>query len=106
MFAFVAWRVLGVIRAWRRVLQWLAEGAQCLDVQPSPADLRPATRRAAGTSRLDELVGYVRARPCAIRADQFLGGPRHTRERHGIVALLLGQGFARILNAGSWRNLP
>ena len=99
--AFIAWRLLSSYRARQRIPQLMKEGAQLVDVR-SPAEFAsghvpgsvniPLNEIDQGTARLDRqrwVIVY-----CA-------SGTRSAVARRQ----LLGRGFERVLNAGTWRNV-
>ena len=100
--AYVAWRIGSTILARRRIPRLLQEGAQVVDV-------RSAAEFAAGHA-----VGSVNIPlPELDRLATTLDSGRWvivccaSGTRSGIARRkLLGKGFSRVLNGGSWRNLP
>ncbi len=102
LLAFIAWRVYGVLNARRRIPQYLARGAQVVDVRGA-AEF--AGGHAAGSLNipLPELEGRAgeldRARPVIVCC---ASGTRSALAAHR----LRGLGFGEVLNAGSWRSLP
>lgn len=99
--AFIAWRLLSSYRARQRIPQLMKEGAQLVDVR-SPAEFAsghvpgsvniPLNEIDQGAARLDKqrwVIVY-----CA-------SGTRSAVARRQ----LLGRGFERVLNAGTWRNV-
>ena len=99
--AFIAWRLLSSYRARQRIPQLMKEGAQLVDVRSSgefasghvPGSVNiPLNEIDQGTARLDRqrwVIVY-----CA-------SGTRSAVARRQ----LLGRGFERVLNAGTWRNV-
>ena len=102
VFAFVAWRLVSSFLAKRRIPALLEEGAQMVDVR-SPAEF--AAGHAAGSVNipLPELEQGARTLDpnrwvivcCASGTRSAIAGRQ-----------LRGLGFSRVLNGGSWRNLP
>ena len=100
--AFVAWRIYGVWNARRRIPEYLARGAQVVDVR-SAAEF--AAGHASGSvnvplPEIDRRAGELdRSRPviacCASGTRSAMAARRLKR-----------LGFADVLNGGSWRNLP
>lgn len=78
--AYLAWRVLSSFLARRRIPALLQDGAQMVDVR-SPAEFAGGHASGSVNIPLPEL-------------DQRM------------QELDRGRGFDRVLNAGSWRNLP
>ena len=102
LVAYIAWRIVSTVTARRRIPQYLKEGATVVDVR-SAAEF--AGGHAAGSINipLNEIPQRAaeidRTRPvvvcCASGTRSAMAGRR-----------LRGLGFDRVLNAGSWRNLP
>jgi rhodanese-related sulfurtransferase len=100
--AFIAWRLLSPVLARRRVPGLLAEGAQIVDVRSSSEF---ASGHAPGSiniplPEIGERAGELdRNRPvivcCASGTRSAIAGLKLRR-----------QGFERVVNAGSWLNLP
>lgn len=100
--AFIAWRFVSSLLARRRIPSLLQEGAQMVDVR-SAAEF--ASGHAPGSvniplpeldERMQELdPGRWVIVCCASGTRSALA--RHKLRRHG---------FERVLNAGSWGNLP
>ncbi len=100
--AFVAWRLLSPVLARRRMPGLLAEGAQIVDVRSSsefasghaPGSVNiPLPEIGERASELD------RNRPVIVCC---ASGTRSAMAR----LKLRRQGFDRVVNAGSWLNLP
>ena len=100
--AFIAWRLLSPVLARRRMPGLLAEGAQIVDVRSSsefasghaPGSVNiPLPEIGERASELD------RNRPVIVCC---ASGTRSAMAR----LKLRRQGFARVVNAGSWLNLP
>lgn len=103
MSGYVAWRGYTTLNARRRVPQWLAEGAQVVDVRSASEfdaghptgsvniPLGDLANRAAGELDVSRPVIVC----CAT-------GARSAVARRKLRKL----GFRRVLNAGNWRNLP
>jgi len=102
LLVYVAWRVLSPFLARRRIPSLLREGAQVVDVRTpvefaaghAPGSLNiPLQDINTGTKDLDPERWVIVC--CA------------SGTRSGIARWRLRrQGFSRVLNAGSWRNLP
>ena len=102
LLAFVAWRVLGPLLARRRIPGLLQQGAQVVDVR-SPAEF--ASGHSAGSiniplHELDE--GAKQLDPNRWVIVCCASGTRSAVARFR----LRRKGFARVLNAGPWQNLP
>jgi phage shock protein E len=102
IIAVVVWRALSSFRARRMVPGLLQVGAQIVDVRSAGEfaaghDSRsrniPLDDLARGANDLDRSKCVIVC--CASGTRSAIAG-RHLRR----------QGFARVLNAGSWRNLP
>jgi len=100
--AFIAWRLLSPVLARRRMPGLLAEGAQIVDVRSSsefasghaPGSVNiPLPEIGERASELD------RNRPVIVCC---ASGTRSAMAR----LKLRRQGFDRVVNAGSWLNLP
>jgi phage shock protein E len=100
--AFIAWRLLSPVLARRRMPGLLAEGAQIVDVRSSsefasghaPGSVNiPLPEIGERASELD------RNRPVIVCC---ASGTRSAMAR----LKLRRQGFASVVNAGSWLNLP
>jgi rhodanese-related sulfurtransferase len=100
--AFVAWRVLSPMLARRRIPGLLQEGAQVVDVRSeaefasghAPGSINiPLHAIGEGTTKLDPNRWVIVC--CA-------SGTRSAMAR----LQLKRRGFGKVLNAGSWRNLP
>lgn len=100
--AFIAWRLLSPVLARRRMPGLLAEGAQIVDVRSSsefasahaPGSVNiPLPEIGKRASELD------RSRPVIVCC---ASGTRSAMARFK----LRRQGFERVVNAGSWLNLP
>jgi len=100
--AYVAWRIISMILARRRIPGLLQEGAQVVDVR-SPGEF--AAGHAAGSlniplPELDRLA-------TTLDPNRWVIVCCASGTRSGIARRkLLGKGFSRVLNGGSWRNLP
>lgn len=99
--AFVAWRLISSFRARRRVPELKREGAQLVDVR-SPGEF-------AGGHAPDSVnipLHEIDTRAKELDADRWVivacaSGTRSAMARRK----LLGLGFKRVMNAGSWRNM-
>ncbi len=100
--AYVAWRIGTSIVARRRIPSLLAEGAQVVDVR-GPGEF--AGGHAAGSVNIP--LQDIDARAKELDPNRWVivccaSGTRSAMARRR----LRGLGFSRVLNAGSWRNLP
>jgi len=102
IIALIAWRLLAALQARRRVPELLEQGAQVVDVR-SPEEF--AAGHAPGSlnmplheldRRLTELDPARWVIVCCASGTRSALARRKLRSR----------GFARVYNAGSWRNLP
>lgn len=99
--AYVAWRVLSTWSARRRLPGLLREGAQVVDVR-SPGEF--ASGHAPGSVNIP--LHEIDQRARELDRGRWVivccaSGTRSAMARRR----LRGQGFERVLNAGSWRNL-
>lgn len=99
--ALVAWRLLATLRARRRVPELKREGAQLVDVR-SPGEFAGGHAADSVNIPLHEL----QARAGELDPERWVivacaSGTRSAMARRR----LLGLGFKRVMNAGSWRNL-
>ena len=102
VLAYVGWRILSPILVRRRLPALLKEGAQVVDVR-SPAEFLaghasgsvnvPLQDNEQGARALDPNKWIIVC--CASGTRSAMAGRK-----------LRGLGFSRVLNAGSWRNLP
>jgi rhodanese-related sulfurtransferase len=100
--AYLVWRVLSAFLVRRRLPALLKEGAQVVDVR-SLAEFAGGHATGSVNIPLSEITERAREldpnRPvivcCASGTRSALAARR-----------LRGQGFKRVLNAGSWRSLP
>jgi len=100
--AYLAWRVLSSFLARRRIPALLQDGAQMVDVR-SPAEFAGGHAPGSVNIPLPELDQRMqeldRGRWVIVCC---ASGTRSALARRK----LRGRGFDRVLNAGSWRNLP
>jgi rhodanese-related sulfurtransferase len=100
--AFVAWRLLSSFLARRRIPALLKEGAQVVDVR-SPAEFAAGHAPGSVNIPLGELdQGARNLDPNRWVIVCCASGTRSAFARRR----LRGLGFARVLNGGSWSNLP
>ena len=100
--AFVAWRLLASFLAKRRIPALLQEGAQVVDVR-SLAEFAGAHAPGSVNIPLPELdQRMLELDPGRWVIVCCASGTRSALARRK----LRGRGFDRVLNAGSWRNLP
>lgn len=102
VIAFVAWRVISGLLARRRIPGLLQEEAQLVDVR-SPGEFAAAHAPGSINIPLPELA----ARAAELDPGRWVvvccaSGTRSALARRQ----LRSRGFERVLNAGSWRNLP
>lgn len=100
--AYLAWRVLSSFLARRRIPALLQDGAQMVDVR-SPAEFAGGHAPGSVNIPLPELDQRMqeldRGRWVIVCC---ASGTRSALARRK----LRGRGFDRVLNGGSWRNLP
>jgi len=102
IIALVAWRLVAAVLARRRVPELLKEGAQVVDVRSleefagghAPGSLNMPLHEL--DQRLTELDPARWVIVCCASGTRSALARRKLRSR----------GFARVYNAGSWRNLP
>jgi rhodanese-related sulfurtransferase len=100
--AYVAWRILSSFLARRRVPELLKEGAQMVDVR-SPAEF--AAGHAPGSVNIP--LPEIGERAGELDRNRYVIVCCASGTRSAIARRRLrGLGFERVLNAGSWRNLP
>jgi phage shock protein E len=100
--AFFGWRAVSSLLARRRIPALLKEGAQVVDVR-SPAEFFAGHAPGSVNAPLQDLEQGAKALDpnkwvivcCASGTRSAIAGRK-----------LRGLGFSRVLNAGSWRNLP
>lgn len=101
VIAYIGWRILSIVRGRRQLPALLAEGAQVVDVR-SAAEFAGGHAPGSVNVPLDELDrrgGELDSkRPVIVCCA--------SGTRSAMAALRLRrQGFARVVNAGSWRSL-
>jgi phage shock protein E len=99
---FFGWRVVSFLLARRRIPALLEEGAQVVDVR-SPAEF--FTGHAPGSVNVP--LQDIEQGAKALDPDKWVivccaSGTRSAMAGRRLRSL----GFSRVLNAGSWRNLP
>lgn len=100
--AFIAWRIVSALLVRRRVPALLKEGAQVVDVR-SPAEF--AGGHAAGSVNIP--LHEIAVRAGELDRDRWVIVCCASGTRSAMARLRLRRkGFARVLNAGSWLNLP
>lgn len=100
--AYVAWRIVSMILVRRRVPALLQEGAQVVDVR-SPAEF--AAGHAAGSRNIP--LPELDRQATTLDPNRWIIVCCASGTRSGIARRKLrGKGFNRVLNGGSWRNLP
>jgi rhodanese-related sulfurtransferase len=100
--AFFGWRVVSSLLARRRIPALLKEGAQVVDVR-SPAEFFAGHAPGSVNVPLQDIEQGAKALDpnkwvivcCASGTRSAMAGRK-----------LRNLGFSRVLNAGSWRNLP
>ena len=100
--AYVGWRVLSPILVRRRLPALLKEGAQVVDVRSAAEFFAGHASGSVNVPLQDIEQGAKALDPnkwvivcCASGTRSAMAGRK-----------LRGLGFSRVLNAGSWRNLP
>jgi rhodanese-related sulfurtransferase len=102
VLAFVAWRVVSSMLAKRRIPALLQQGAQMVDVR-SPAEF--ASGHAAGSVNIP--LSELEQGASTLDPDRWVIVCCASGTRSAIAGRRLrGLGFSRVLNGGSWRNLP
>lgn len=102
LLAYFGWRIWSSLQARRRIPGLLQEGAQVVDVR-NPGEFAGGHAPGSVNIPLPELgqrAGELDRNRWVIVC--CASGTRSAMARRR----LLGQGFSRVLNAGSWRNLP
>jgi rhodanese-related sulfurtransferase len=100
--AYFAWRVLNPILIRRRLPALLKDGAQVVDVR-SLAEF--ASGHAAGSVNIPLAEIGERARELDPNRPVIVCCASGTRSALA-ARRLRGQGFKKVLNAGTWRSLP
>lgn len=102
VIAFFTWRVLCALRARLRIPVLLQEGAQIVDVR-SPAEF--AAGHASGSRNIP--LGELERGATDLDPNRWVIVCCASGARSGIARRMLSRrGFSRVLNGGSWRNLP
>jgi rhodanese-related sulfurtransferase len=102
VIAYFAWRILSSLLARRRIPALLQEGAQMVDVR-SPGEFAAAHAPGSRNIPLQDLAEGAKA----LDPNRWVIVCCASGTRSAIARRKLrGQGFSRVLNAGSWRNLP
>ena len=100
--ALILWRIVSGLLVRRRLPALLAEGAQVVDVR-SPAEFADAHAPGTVNIPLPEIGARAgeldRGRPVIVCC---ASGTRSAMARLRLRSL----GFSRVVNAGSWLNLP
>lgn len=100
--AYFAWRLLASFRARKQIPGLLQEGAQVIDVR-TPGEF--AARHAPGSLNIP--LQDLDAGAKALDPHRWVIVCCASGTRSGIARRKLRSlGFDRVLNAGSWRNLP
>ena len=102
VIAYFAWRILSSFLARRRIPALLQEGAQMVDVR-TPGEFAAGHAQGSLNIPLQDLAEGAKA----LDPNRWVivccaSGTRSAFARRK----LRSQGFSRVLNAGSWRNLP
>jgi rhodanese-related sulfurtransferase len=102
ILAYFAWRILSSILVRRRIPALLQDGAQVVDVR-TPGEFAAGHASGSVNIPLQDLAEGVKA----LDPNRWVIVCCASGTRSGIARRrLLRQGFSRVLNAGSWRNLP
>jgi rhodanese-related sulfurtransferase len=102
LIAFFAWRIVSSQLARRRIPGLLQEGAQMVDVR-SPGEF--ASGHAAGSVNIP--LPEINARAGELDPKRWVIVCCASGTRSALAGRQLRRrGFERVLNAGSWRNLP
>jgi phage shock protein E len=100
--AFFGWRVVSSLLARRRIPALLKEGAQVVDVR-SPAEFFAGHAPGSVNVSLQDIEQGAKA----LDPDKWVIVCCASGTRSAMAGRKLrGLGFSRVLNAGSWRNLP
>lgn len=100
--ALIAWRIVSSLLVRRRVPALLKEGAQVVDVR-SPAEF--AGGHAAGSLNIP--LPAISQRAGELDRNRWVIVCCASGTRSAMARLKLRrQGFPRVMNAGSWINLP
>jgi rhodanese-related sulfurtransferase len=102
VIAFFGWRVVSSRLARRRIPALLKEGAQVVDVR-SPAEFFAGHAPGSVNVPLQDIEQGA----TALDPDKWVIVCCASGTRSAMAGRKLrGLGFSRVLNAGSWRNLP
>jgi phage shock protein E len=102
VIAYFAWRIISSFLARRRIPALLQEGAQRVDVR-TPAEFAAGHAQGSLNIPLQDLAEGAKA----LDPNRWVIVCCASGTRSGIARRKLrSQGFNRVLNAGSWRNLP
>lgn len=100
--AYFAWRILSSFFARRKIPALLQEGAPVVDVR-SPGEFAAGNAQGSLNIPLQNLAQGAKA----LDPNRWVIVCCASGTRSGIARRKLrGLGFGRVLNAGSWRNLP
>jgi len=100
--AYVAWRLLSIVLARRRIPGLLEEGAQVVDVR-SPGEFASGHAPGSLNIPLPDLEQGAKG----LDPNRWVIVCCASGTRSGIARLKLRRlGFDRVLNGGSWLNLP
>ena len=102
VIAYFVWRILSSLLARRRIPALLQEGAQVVDVR-TPGEFIAGYAPGSLNIPLQDLAEGAKA----LDRNRWVIVCCASGTRSGIARRMLrGQGFSRVLNAGSWHNLP
>lgn len=102
VIAYFAWRIVASFLARRRIPALLQEGAQMVDVR-TPGEFASGHAQGSLNIPLQDLAGGAKV----LDPNRWVIVCCASGTRSGIARRRLrSQGFSRVLNAGSWRNLP
>ena len=100
--AYFAWRLLSSWRARRRIPALLQEGAQVVDLR-TPAEFAGGHASGSMNIPLQDLEREMKG----LDPNRWVIVCCASGTRSGIARRKLrSRGYSRVLNAGSWRNLP
>ncbi len=98
----LGWKIFTGLAAKRRIPALLAEGAVIIDVR-SPSEFAAAHATGSRNIPLSEIDQAAKN----FNTDQWVIVCCASGTRSGMARRkLMARGFAKVLNAGSWRNLP
>jgi rhodanese-related sulfurtransferase len=102
VIAYFAWRILSSFLAPRKIPALLRDGAQVVDVR-TPGEFAAGHAPGSLNIPLQDLAEGAKV----LDPNRWVIVCCASGTRSGIARRKLrGRGFSRVLNAGSWRNLP